>query len=185
MMPLIVQQPPRWVQKTGDTNSGMLLQILADSRSVRLHFDTMFGEMGTRSDATAHQNDRALKSAGGYDDLPRGEGDGFTVAREACGLNATAGDHNMVEQRLCQYRQIWPPSHLGGQIRESGTGAVALVVKVDRGGKHAVHPGSVLILLHWVAHVGEYLRNRFCEPRPTGKVMALDRQRPAPAVPRL
>jgi hypothetical protein len=56
----------RSVQKASRTDSATVLEICSATWSVRLHFDTVIGDMGSRPDTTAQQHlDRAPESAGG------------------------------------------------------------------------------------------------------------------------
>jgi hypothetical protein len=74
------------------TERVIVLRIRSATWSVRLHFDTVISEMCGRRDATAQQQrDRAPEAAGGQDDLPRGDGNGFPVPHAGCGLNAANG----------------------------------------------------------------------------------------------
>jgi hypothetical protein len=76
----------------------MLLQVLTDTRPVRLHRDTVLGQMRARTDAVAHQHDRALQRTGGHDHLPRRDSGRFAVVRQARRLHAPTGDDEPVER---------------------------------------------------------------------------------------
>ena len=119
-------------------------------------------------------------------DLARGDAEALAVvAGEPRRLDAPAGDHQPIQRALGQHRQVRPPPHLGREIHQCGTASRAVRIDVERGGEHAVGPGTVLVLVHRVAHVGEDLGHDARVAGPVLLPMPLDRHRAGLAVQRL
>ena len=153
---------------------------------IDLHRDAVLGEMRAGADAASHQHHRALQRTGRDDDLTRLDGEALAVAAgEARRRDAAAFDHQPVERRLGQHREVGPLAHLGRQIHQRRAAAPAVRIDVERGGEYAVGPGTVLVLVHRVAHVGEDLRHGARVAGPVLLAMALDRHRAGLAVQRL
>ena len=100
-------------------------------------------------------------------------------------LDAPAGDHQPIERTLGQHRQVGPPADLGREIHQRGTAARAVRIDVEGGREHAVGPGTVLVLVHGVAHVSEDLRHDAGVGGPVLLAMPLDRHRAGLAMQRL
>ena len=107
------------------------------------------------------------------------------AAGEPRRLDAAAVDHQPIERRLGQHRQVRPLAHLGRQIHQRRAAARAVRIDVERGREHAVRPRTVLVLVHRVAHVGEDLRHGARVAGPVLLAVALDRHRTGLAVQRL
>ena len=142
--------------------------------------------MRGRADAASHQHHRALQRAGRDDHLARRDGEALAVAAgEPRRLDVATGDHQSLERRLGQHRQVRSPPHLGREVHQRRTAPRAVRIDVECGGEHAVGPGTVLVLVHGVAHVGEDLRHGAGVAGPVLLAMALDRHRAGLAVQRL
>src|SRR6476646_2189226 len=117
------------MEKTGDTDGRMLLQVLSDTGPRSLNTDTMLSEVCTRPDAAVHQHDRGLECASRQDHLPCGNGDGLAISRKPTRLDPPTYDHQVIERRLGKNGKVRAPTHFGRQIYQCA-GAATLLINV-------------------------------------------------------
>ena len=99
MMHLARWQACRLMQIAGNADIRMLLQVLANPRTIDLHLDASLREMRAGTDTAPHQHHRTLQSAGRHDDLPRGDSKILAiVAGEPRSLDAPAGDDQPIQR---------------------------------------------------------------------------------------
>ncbi len=82
VVPLTVRQSRRAMEKTGDADGRVFLQVLSDTGPRRQNPYAMLGEMCCPARCRCSSARRGLKRTCGQDHLPRGNGEGLAISRK-------------------------------------------------------------------------------------------------------